>query len=461
MVVRKMYTLVLLSFLLLAVSACSSKEKASDADPQPAPSQNNSIETAEQTGPKKEAEDGEDFRPYQTEDVMERLLLAPGKFSGEQYDEAEVKRWIDQFPEGKTAEEYYARLLSLVAEDYRPYHKLFSQYDTSYQDASAIPEEREQPGSPGSKQLNVQILFDASGSMAGKIGGETRIDLAKDAVNSFVSELPENTNVSLRVYGHKGSGKNSDRELSCSSTEEIYALAPYQEESFGKALNQFAPAGWTPLGASIEAAHDDLQFYTGENTENIIYIVSDGVETCGGDPVGAAKKLNESAAKAIVNIIGFDVDDEGQQQLKQVAEAGKGKYTTVRTKQEIEDFFKKEKHRLIEEWFAWESENVGQYFQSEQTRVDEMFKKEKEMIELVYSEQEHLDTLSNYVDEKFDVNGREIRDYTRKLGFALREYARKTAFGLREELRDKGLEHRNEVRDQGLEERQNLRNSGK
>jgi Ca-activated chloride channel homolog len=37
-----------------------------------------------------------------------------------------------------------------------------------------------------------------------------------------------------------------------------------------------------------------------------------------------------------VNIIGFDVDDQGQQQLKQVAEAGAGEYATVRDKSELE-----------------------------------------------------------------------------------------------------------------------------
>ena len=65
-----------------------------------------------------------------------------------------------------------------------------------------------------------------------------------------------------------------------------------------------------------------------ENVENIIYVVSDGIETCGGDPVKAAQAAAISGYRAIVNIIGFDVDNAGQRALKKVAKAGGGKYTT-------------------------------------------------------------------------------------------------------------------------------------
>lgn len=456
---RRFSFIFLLLFMLIMASACSGGNKAANTDLNPDQAAvEEPVSATPSAKPEGSADDTKSIN-YQTENVSERLLLEPGKFSGALYDEIEVKKIIGQFPEGLTAEEYYARLLALVAEDYRPYYEFFSRFDTSYEEASAHPEEREQPGGASGKQLNVQILFDASGSMAGKIGEEQRIVLAKEAVKSFAADLPETANVSLRVYGHQGSGKNSDRELSCRSTEEVYPLSPYQEESFTKALDRFAPVGWTPLGASIEAAYEDLQHHTGEHIENIVYIVSDGVETCGGDPVAAAKKLNQSEAKAIVNIIGFDVDDEGQQELKKVAEAGNGKYSTVRTKQEIDDFFKKEKSRLISEWFAWQSENVDQYFDSQNSRVDELFNTQNEMVDLASNEEQRLRELSNYVDDKFGVDGSDIRERARNMGYELREYARNTGFQLREELRNKGFELREEVRNQGFEERENLRNN--
>lgn len=56
--------------------------------------------------------------------------------------------------------------------------------------------------------------------------------------------------------------------------------------------------------------------------QNIIYVVSDGIETCDGDSAKEAKELHDSNIKAVVNIIGFDVDSAGQKQLLSVAEAG-------------------------------------------------------------------------------------------------------------------------------------------
>ena len=81
--------------------------------------------------------------------------------------------------------------------------------------------------------------------------------------------------------------------------------------------------------------------------ENIIYVVSDGIETCGGDPVKAAKELHQSEIQAIVNIIGFDVDNAGQRALKKVAEAGGGKYTTVNTGEDLRKHLEEEYERLL------------------------------------------------------------------------------------------------------------------
>ena len=51
-------------------------------------------------------------------------------------------------------------------------------------------------------------------------------------------------------------------------------------------------------------------------------MISDGVETCDGDPVQAAKDLHNSNLNVTVNVIGFDVDQDGRKQLKETAQAG-------------------------------------------------------------------------------------------------------------------------------------------
>ncbi|MBM7703685.1 vWA domain-containing protein [Metabacillus iocasae] len=190
---------------------------------------------------------------------------------------------------------------------------------------------------------NSVILVDASGSMKGKVSGEEKMVLAKEAVKEFAHNLPEDENVSLVVYGHTGSNEENDKEFSCKGVETIYEMNRYDSTLFGQAMNGFEAVGWTPLTAAIESAKNILQPYEGKEYENTVYIVSDGIETCGGDPAKVAESLVDSNIKAKVNIIGFDVDDEGQNQLKAVAEAGGGKYATVRTKEELRE-------EIIEKW---------------------------------------------------------------------------------------------------------------
>ena len=66
-----------------------------------------------------------------------------------------------------------------------------------------------------------------------------------------------------------------------------------------------------------------------EDTENILYIVSDGVEIYDGNSVEAAKKLAEFDLNVKIYIIGFDVNNAGQKQLKETASASNGQYTPL------------------------------------------------------------------------------------------------------------------------------------
>ena len=286
-------------------------------------------------------------------DVEGMLREGPGKYAGDKYNEEKVKAELDKLPDNLTADEAYNHLVALLAEDYKPELEVLEKFDPTIKTNIETPGGVNAPEGELPKQVNVEILLDASGSMAGRVSGGVKMDLAKDAIRDFVSKLPEGAQVALRVYGHKGSNQQKDKKLSCKSTEVVYPLGDYDESTFKRSLNQFRPTGWTPLAAAIEQAKNDLSGNTGENVENIIYVVSDGIETCGGDPVKAAKELHQSEIQAIVNIIGFDVDNEGQRALKKVAEAGGGEYTTVNTGEDLRKHLEEEYKRLADEWDYW------------------------------------------------------------------------------------------------------------
>ncbi|MFB8736032.1 hypothetical protein ACEQPO_27330 [Bacillus sp. SL00103] len=76
--------------------------------------------------------------------------------------------------------------------------------------------------------------------------------------------------------------------------------------------------------------------------KNIVYVVSDGKETCGGSPSQAAKELHEGGIDTIVNIIGFDVNEKEAKSLKSVAKAGGGQYQLVNAREELNHILQNE-----------------------------------------------------------------------------------------------------------------------
>ncbi|SEN63121.1 vWA domain-containing protein [Lihuaxuella thermophila] len=350
---KKKWTPIISILLALTVSACSQSVPA-----------NNQNQDGTSENVKKAATDAEGM-----------IAEGPGKFAGSRYDVNKVNEELDQFPDNMKADEAYNRLIRLLAEDYKPVKQKLDDFDPN-----VAPKLSNTPGGinqPKLSKLNVEILLDSSGSMNGQVSGGKKMDLAKKAIQEFASKLPEGTNVSLRVYGHKGSSSAKDKAVSCASSEVVYPMGKYDQTAFNQALNKFQPTGYTPIALAIRGAQQDLQSAQEENTQNIVYIVSDGIETCGGNPVEEAKKLHTSGIKAVVNIIGFDVDNAGQQALKQVAEAGGGSYTTVNSETDLKEYLEREHNRLQFEWWGWGNLNV--------TEVNNTaLKKRNELDEIAY-----------------------------------------------------------------------------
>lgn len=247
------------------------------------------------------------------------------------------KELRDYFKENTklTKDEVYDYLVYMLGSgQYKEYYKQLVNYEHGFE-MPELPDGVEQRET-ANKTMNAAVLIDASGSMKAEVSGGSKMNLAKETIGKFMEEMPEDANISLLAYGHIGTGSDADKSLSCGAVESVYPLKPYDASSFNKALDSFNSSGWTPLAGAIEKAYELLAPFNTEDYYNVVYIVSDGIETCDGDPIAAAKKLQENNIQAKVNIIGFDVDDEGQKQLKQVADSGGGIYATVRDKSELE-----------------------------------------------------------------------------------------------------------------------------
>lgn len=282
--------------------------------------------------------------------VLTKEVYEPGKVYKDEKKEQlhkeiteKRKEKVKHTPKDLSTDEWFNLLVHRLAQDYeKPYNRIknfsFKYDDLKLPDGTAVKSlSADEAVKKIKKEKHVEILLDASGSMAAEVPGGKKMKLAKKALKEFAENMPDGAKVSLRVFGHKGTGSDKDKNKSCKSSKMFYPLKKYNEKKFSDAMTKFNPSGWTPLALAMKQAKKDLKKKNEDNTENLVYIVSDGIETCGGDPVAAAKSLNQSGIKATVNIIGFDVDDKGQRQLKDAADAGDGQYQTVHSKKELED----------------------------------------------------------------------------------------------------------------------------
>lgn len=208
---------------------------------------------------------------------------------------------------------------------------------------------RGQEGTEGRSEASLERLIlavDSSGSMAADVDGQTKMSAAKAAASDFLSGMPEDIDVGLVVFGHAGNNKDDGRALSCSKIETLYPLSPAKADAITTTVNTMSPKGWTPLAAAIR--HAGAMFGASQvEGEQVLYVVSDGVETCGGDPVGAARELRQSSAKAILNIIGFDLPSEERAQLEAAAAAGGGRYLDARTSGELKSVLRRESEQSV------------------------------------------------------------------------------------------------------------------
>jgi Ca-activated chloride channel homolog len=260
---------------------------------------------------------------------------------------------ISDNPSKKELDHFYNELLKMVQEDYKGPEEAIKQLRFQ---AIGDPE-MEDTRYQFKENLNVEIILDASGSMAQSVNGKVKMEAAKDSILKFVTKLPKDAKVGIRVYGHKGSNADSDKQLSCSSSEIMYPISSYDEVKFKAALNKIQPTGWTPIGLALNEAKKDLSQFDGATNTNIVYLVSDGISTCEDNPVQAAKDLYNSNITPIVNVIGFDVDSKGQNQLKEIADVTEGLYSKVADENQLGEELAK-LNDLAETWKEWKEQGL-------------------------------------------------------------------------------------------------------
>ena len=160
---------------------------------------------------------------------------------------------------------------------------------------------------------SIVLILDASGSMNANLPeGTTRIEAAKAAVANLVGKLTDDTRLAFRAYGHRSPPQRKD----CKDSELIVGfntVANNRATILAKA-DTIKAQGYTPINLSLQLAAQDLA--SEASAERVVLLVSDGKETCEGDPCATAKALADADAKLVVHTVGFGVDTVTRQQLQ-------------------------------------------------------------------------------------------------------------------------------------------------
>lgn len=174
---------------------------------------------------------------------------------------------------------------------------------------------------------NLLIIVDSSRSMLQLTSdGKEKLRAAKMAVSKLIDKLPTDTNVGLMVFGHREKDKCDDIEL-------VLPIAALNKTAIEKKLEFLKPTGVTPLTTSLDKAAQHLEKLRGKST---ILLLTDGKETCGGDPVEVVSNMsNKYGIILIVDVVGLNVTSMESRQLESIAKAGGGNYYSANTSYEL------------------------------------------------------------------------------------------------------------------------------
>ena len=115
------------------------------------------------------------------------------------------------------------------------------------------------------------------------------MDIAKNLLSNMLDSLrgQDRVEVGLRVYGHQRPVPPQD----CKDTRLEVGFGLHKIDQIQARLKTLRPKGTTPIANAIEAGAYD--FPRCDDCRNIIVLITDGVEECGGDPCAVSRLFQE------------------------------------------------------------------------------------------------------------------------------------------------------------------------
>jgi Mg-chelatase subunit ChlD len=177
----------------------------------------------------------------------------------------------------------------------------------------------------------VEIVVDASRSMWGQIHGQAKMSIAKNILQDVSYWFPQDLDLALRAYGSTSPSESNN----CGDSSLLVPFSEHNREPIRAAISGLRPTGQTPIAYALnQAAYD----FGSLQSDRAVVLVTDGIESCGGDPARAARELSEQGI--MVHVIGFGLGnaaDEDTWSLRAIADASGGRYVTAGSAAELKE----------------------------------------------------------------------------------------------------------------------------
>lgn len=157
----------------------------------------------------------------------------------------------------------------------------------------------------------ILFLLDGSSSMAEAWSNTLKVEAAKKIVIQIADSLNASGDVqlALRIYGHQYIVSDHN----CSDTKLEVPFASHNAQGIKTALNALHPRGITPIANSLEQAAND--FPNDVRARNIVILITDGEESCGGDPCAVSLKLQQKKIFLRPFVIGLNLDPDAADRM--------------------------------------------------------------------------------------------------------------------------------------------------
>jgi hypothetical protein len=153
---------------------------------------------------------------------------------------------------------------------------------------------------------------------------------AKKIVKEFIDKTPGAMRIGLYTYGKE----------ECSAFDQIQS--PFEHMVKSRLLGEvdtIEASGSTPIGRSLELLRETLKNKKGNFQ---VLLVTDGIESCQGDPIEEAKKLidlNSPSLGVKLFIAGVGMSNTDSEELKKIALASQGQYYDISNYEEFQKVF--------------------------------------------------------------------------------------------------------------------------